>query len=146
MTEMTELEEMVENFAFFDDWTDRYRYLIDLGRGLPALEDAAKVEDNKVRGCQSQVWLVTEYDQGEDLMAFKADSDAAIVRGLIAILLAFYSGKSPEAVVKGDIDEVFKRIGLDHHLSPSRRNGFFSMVNKMKAAAVQQIAAARADA
>ena len=135
------IEELIENFSFFDDWTDRYRYLIDLGRKLPDLDEAHKTEANKVRGCQSQVWMVMTWDPTASTLSFEADSDSAIVKGLVAILKTLYSGQRPEAVMATDIDAVFREIGLDNHLSPNRRNGFYAMVNLIKAAALRHIKA-----
>ncbi|MFN3700380.1 MAG: SufE family protein [Alphaproteobacteria bacterium] len=126
-----DLETLKENFALFDDWEDRYRYLIDLGRGLAPLSEAQRSEENLVRGCTSKVWLICEQRDGR--FYFKADSDAHIVRGLIALLMAAYQGQAASAVASVDIEGFFRDIGLEQHLSPSRRNGFFSMVEKIKA-------------
>lgn len=131
------LDELVENFALFDDWDDRYRYLIDLGRKLPAFPDDLKTEEHKVRGCMSQVWLVPGAT-AEGKFAFAADSDAHIVKGLIAVLGILYSGKPAAEVAAGDAEAAFRTLGLDQHLSPSRRNGLVAMVDKIK-----QYAAAR---
>jgi len=136
---MSSIRELVENFSFFDEWTDRYRYLIDLGRKIPEMDSADKTEGNKVRGCQSQVWMVMNFDAAEGTLSFDADSDSAIVKGLIAILLALYGGTRPEEIMAADIDGTFSEIGLDSHLSPNRRNGFYSMVNRIKASAVEHI-------
>lgn len=125
--------ELAENFALFDDWEDRYRYLIDLGRKLPAFPDAAKTESNKVRGCMSQVWMVPGHPAGDPgRFAFAADSDAHIVKGLIAILGTLFSGKTPAEIAAVDTEAAFHTLGLDQHLSPSRRNGLISMVEKIK--------------
>ena len=129
---MTEtLEEIQENFALFDDWEERYRYLIDLGRTLPDMPDAKKTDDALVKGCTSRVWLHVNKD-ALGVFTFEADSDAHIVRGLIALLLSAYSGKTASDIAQVDIDNFFSAIGLDQHLSPNRRNGFFSMVEKIK--------------
>ncbi len=126
-------EELKENFALFDDWEDRYRYLIDLGRKLPDFPDALKTDANKVRGCMSQVWMVPGHPDGDlTRFAFAADSDAHIVKGLIAVLGTLFSGKSPEEITRIDTEAAFTAIGLDQHLSPSRRNGLVSMVEKIK--------------
>jgi cysteine desulfuration protein SufE len=127
---MDTLEDVKENFALFDDWEERYRYLIDLGRTLPQMDDDLKTDDNIVRGCTSRVWMVADTDGG--VLTFKADSDAHIVRGLIALIMAAYQGQELSDIPKIDIEEAFKDIGLDQHLSPNRRNGFFSMVEKIK--------------
>lgn len=133
--EMT-FAELVENFALFDDWEDRYRYLIDLGRKLPPLPEAFKTEANKVRGCMSQVWLVTGHPAGDvSRFAFAADSDAHIVKGLIAVLGVLFSGQTPAAIAGIDPEAAFKTLGLDQHLSPTRRNGLVAMVQRIKAAA-----------
>lgn len=125
------LEELAENFALFDDWEERYRYLIDIGRALPHLDDALKRDEFLVRGCTSRVWLVPEIRGG--VFTFQADSDAHIVRGLVALLMAAYQGKTLDDIRRIDIEAVFKEIGLDRHLSPNRRNGFYAMVERIKA-------------
>ena len=130
---MMDAEELIERFSFFDDWQERYRYIIDLGMKLPALEDIHKTEDNKVRGCMSQVWMI--HDVQEQTLHFKADSDSHIVKGLISLLLSLYSGRSAEEVLALDIEHVFQSIGLDQHLSPNRRNGFYSMVGRIRGVA-----------
>lgn len=124
------LEDLVENFALFSDWEERYRYLIDLGRSLPAMDDALKTEENLVRGCTSRVWLQEDIRDG--ILHFVADSDAHIVRGLIAILDRAYQGQTLEDIGKIDIEGAFAKIGLDQNLSPNRRNGFFAMVERIK--------------
>jgi len=131
-----EANELIERFEFFDDWQDRYRYLIDLGRKLSAMDDALKTEESRVTGCMSQVWLVHSVESGEPRsIVFVADSDSHIVKGLIAVLLILYSGRTPRHILDVDIGEVFKRLGLDQHLSPNRRNGFYSMVGRIRAIA-----------
>jgi len=127
-------EELSENFELFDDWEDRYRYIIDLGKKLPTLPDEYKTDATKVRGCMSQVWLVPGHSaDAEDKFAFAADSDAHIVKGLIAVLAILYSGKSSAEVASIDADAAFSQLGLDQHLSPSRRNGLGSMVERIRA-------------
>jgi cysteine desulfuration protein SufE len=129
-------EELIEVFDLFDDWQDRYRHLIEMGRKLPPMEDRHKNEITKVRGCVSQVWMIAEIDQATTpRITFIADSDAHIVKGLIAILLELYSGRTAVEVLAVDIDGIFKEIGLDQHLSPNRRNGFFSMVGRIRTVA-----------
>lgn len=125
-----DIEELSENFELLEDWEDRYRYIIDLGSKLEPLADQYKTDDWKVRGCQSQVWLVPEYKDG--LIAFKGDSDAAIVRGLIAIVLVIFNRQSPSAIKSIAIEDIFAKLGLEEHLSPSRRNGLTAMVEKIK--------------
>ena len=128
---MTEtLEDLIENFSLFDDWEERYRYLIDLGRTLPKMDDALKIEENLVRGCTSQVWM--QPDIKDNTFHFTADSDAHIVRGLIAILDRAYQGQTLSDIPKIDIEGALTQIGLDQNLSPNRRNGFFSMVERIK--------------
>ena len=126
------LEELTENFALFDDWEERYKYLIDLGKNLPAMPENLKTEDTMVQGCTSRVWMICETDEA-GRHHFTADSDAHIVRGLIAILLTAYQNKTAEEIAGIDIEESFQNIGLDQHLSPNRRNGFFAMVERVKA-------------
>jgi cysteine desulfuration protein SufE len=124
-------EELVDNFSMFDDWEERYTYLIDLGKRLPALPDALKDEEHKVRGCTSQVWFVQ--DPGDDgRLWWRGDSDASIVRGLVAVLQVLYNGRSREEARDLDVEGVFAKLGLERHLSINRRNGFFSMVEKLR--------------
>jgi cysteine desulfuration protein SufE len=125
------LKELSENFGLFDNWEERYRYLIDLGRAMPALPEILKTEENLVRGCTSRVWMVGGLDTGR-FLKFQADSDAHIVRGLIALLVSAYHGQQADEIARIDIEGFFKSIGLDSHLSPSRRNGFFAMVERIK--------------
>lgn len=126
------LEELVENFTLFDDWEERYAYLIDMGRVLPVFDEAMKCEKYLVRGCISRVWMVPDVSD-DGAFTFEADSDSHIVRGLIAVLMRAYSGRSVEDLASVDIEGAFKRMGLDQHLSINRRNGFFSMVERIKA-------------
>lgn len=124
-------DELVDNFSFLTDWEERYAYVIDMGKHLPSFPDDQKTEQNIVRGCTSQVWMIpTPTEDGK--IAFLADSDAHIVRGLIAILFAVYHGKDKEFVRDFPIEEYFSQLGLGEHLSPSRRNGFFSMVGHIR--------------
>jgi cysteine desulfuration protein SufE len=130
-------EEIAEDFALLDDWEDRYRYVIDLGNAMPPLEDALKVSATKVEGCASQVWLVPDI-AGAGPSAhfdFRGDSDAMIVRGLIAVLRALYGGLSPAAVIDTDAQAQLARLGLDQHLSSQRSNGLRAMVGRLRAAA-----------
>ncbi|NIJ42484.1 cysteine desulfuration protein SufE [Parvibaculum indicum] len=131
-------EELIEDFAFLDDWEERYRYVIELGKDLQPLTDEEHSPENKVTGCASQVWLVREIHPGEDgrpRLVFRGDSDAHIVRGLIAILLRIFSGKTPEEIASIDAREIFGKLGLNEHLSPQRSNGLFSMVARIQAEA-----------
>ena len=126
------LEEIAENFDLFDDWEDRYKYLIDLGKTLDPMADSLKTDGTIVRGCTSQVWLICETDEN-GVYHFTADSDAHIVKGLIAVLLSAYEGKTANQIKDVDIEQAFIDMGLDQHLSPSRRNGFFAMVERVRA-------------
>ena len=124
------LQEMVENFSLFSDWEERYRYLIDLGRTLPEMDNALKTDENLVQGCTSRVWMVAGVKGGK--FHFRADSDAHIVRGLIALLVVAYQDKPVAELTNIDVEGAFKKIGLDQNLSPNRRNGFFAMVERIK--------------
>lgn len=126
------IDELVENFELLDDWEDRYKYIIDLGRKLPPMPDAEMVEENKVRGCMSQVWMTSRTEGEPPVMHFNADSDAFIVKGLIAVLMLIYDGRPAEDVADTDAVEILSRIGLDKHLSPNRRNGLVSMVERIR--------------
>lgn len=122
--------ELIENFSFLEDWEQRYSYLIELGKELPPMSDADKNDDTKVEGCMSQVWLKTSFEDGK--LSFVADSDAFIVRGLIAVLRVVLSGKTPREILDADVEDVFAKLGMDSRLSPTRRNGFFAMVERVK--------------
>lgn len=129
------IDEITANFALLDDWEDRYRYVIELGRTLEALPEAARTEANKVSGCASQVWLLTHAERdgaGAPVLRFTGDSDAHIVRGLIAILFAVYSGKPARRILDVDALAQFERLGLREHLTPQRSNGFRSMVSHIR--------------
>jgi len=129
------IDEIIDNFLLLEEWDDRYRYVIELGRGLNPLDEHDRNEANKVQGCASQVWLATTVrPNGQDgpVLAFAGDSDAHIVRGLIAILFAIYSNKHARDILTTDAIEVFNRIGLREHLTPQRSNGFRSMVERIK--------------
>lgn len=132
---MADIDEIIDNFATLDDWDDRYRYLIELGRELPPLSDAAHNDANKVQGCASQVWLETNVrpnGAGGPLLMFEGDSDAHIVRGLIAVLFAMFSGKHAKDILAIDALALFERLGLREHLTPQRSNGFRSMVERIR--------------
>lgn len=124
-----DISELIENFELLDDWEDKYRYIIDLGSKLEPLPQNFYQDEWKVRGCQSQVWLVPEKKDGR--LFFRGDSDAAIVKGIIAIVLTVFSGKTPVEIKKTDIEEIFNSLGLHEHLSPSRRNGLAAMTEKI---------------
>ena len=131
----TSIEEIVENFSFLGDWEDRYGYLIELGRALKPLESGEMTDNNKVRGCVSQVWLVDERENGK--IHFRGASDAHIVSGLVAVALSLFSGKAPHEIVEIDEQPVFREIGLEEHLTPQRSNGLKSMVQTIKRTAMQ---------
>jgi cysteine desulfuration protein SufE len=130
-----QIEEIIENFGVLDEWEDRYRYLIELGRGLEPLSEEEHAPANKVRGCASQVWLITQVQgSGPDaVLTFRGDSDAHIVRGLIAVLFALYSGRKAGEIVGLDEKAAFAQLGLNSHLTPQRSNGLASMVARVKA-------------
>jgi cysteine desulfuration protein SufE len=128
--------EIVDNFGLLEDWEERYRYLIDLGGSLPPLPESLKTEENKVRGCMSQVWMVLGWD-GKGGLALRAESDAKIVQGLVAIICTVFQGKTAEEIKNMDIEGLFKKLGLDQHLSPNRRNGFFAMVERIRSFTAQ---------
>lgn len=128
-----DIESIIDDFDFLDDWEDRYRYVIELGKTLEPLTDDERSDVNKVRGCASQVWLVRKVDGGDDpVLSYRGDSDAHIVRGLIAILLALYSGKTASAIQDIDPEAEFRKIGLRDHLTAQRSNGLSSMINRIR--------------
>ena len=129
MTIEEKQDRIVRQFELLGDWPERYKYIIKLGQKLDPLDEKHKVEENLVRGCQSQVWLVTELE--DDKVIFKADSDAAITKGLVAMLVNFYSGETPDSILQTD-PEFIEKIGMQQHLSPTRSNGLASMVKQMK--------------
>lgn len=129
MTLKEKQERIIRQFEILGDWPERYKFIIKQGKKLPPLDEVKKTEDNLVRGCQSQVWLDTELD--DDKIIFKADSDAAITKGLVALLVNFYSGETPDNILSTDPDFI-KEIGMQDHLSPTRSNGLASMVKQMK--------------
>ena len=128
------INEIIENFGFLEDWEDRYRYLIELGKNLPPLSDAEMTEEHRVRGCASQVWVVTDIDRSgvEPILIFRGQSDAHIVKGLVALTLALYSGRTPQEILSIDALDLFRRIGLSEHLTPQRSNGVRSMVERIR--------------
>lgn len=132
-TKTQEMQEIIDEFSLFGDWEDRYAYLIDLGKKLNPLEEEYKTDNYKVTGCTSQVWFVADKSQEDTLIiTFKADSDAYIVKGLIALLLRIYSGKTPKQIKNIQITPFFEELGLKSHLSPNRSNGFFAMVQRIR--------------
>jgi cysteine desulfuration protein SufE len=142
---MAAIDEIIDNFSVLDDWDDRYRYVIELGRALPPLDEALRTEANKVQGCASQVWLstsVTPNGAAGPTLNFVGDSDAHIVRGLVAILLTLYSGLHAREILDTDAIALFEKLGLREHLTPQRSNGFRSMVERMKSDARAALAPA----
>lgn len=123
-------EDIVDTLSFFDSWEDRYKYIIDLGRELPAMEPGQRTDEHIVRGCQSQVWLASEQREGR--LYFAADSDAFIVKGLLAVVLAAYNGKTPKAILAFDIEGYFEQLNLIKHLSVTRGNGLRAMVKRIQ--------------
>ncbi len=127
------LEQIIENFQYLDDWEDKYRYLIELGRDLKPLQESSRIDQNKVLGCASQVWLTTDViSDGMPVLTFTGDSDAHIVRGLVALIIAFYSGKTAADILESDAFPLFESLGLTAHLTPQRSNGVHSMVQRIK--------------
>jgi cysteine desulfuration protein SufE len=123
-------DDILETLGFFDSWEERYKYIIDLGRELPALPEALHTEDRLVRGCQSQVWIDTDMDDGRLQLA--VDSDAFIVKGLLAVILAAYNNRTPADILAFDIDAYFEQLDLLGHLSPTRGNGLRAMVQRIR--------------
>ena len=128
------IDEIVSNFELLDDWEERYRYVIELGRLMEPLPDDARTDANKVQGCASQVWLKTGLDasKGRPVLHLVGDSDAHIVRGLVALMIALYNGKTPEEALSTDALALFKELGLAEHLTPQRSNGVRSMVERIR--------------
>jgi len=135
----TTLEDVLDAFEFLDDWEERYAYIVDLGKQLPAFPDDERIEKNYVHGCQSQVWLIHHHDETSGKLFLLIDSDAIIVRGLAAIILVALNGKTPRELLATDIDELFEQLDLFRHISPTRGNGLRAMVGK-----IRDIAAAEA--
>ncbi|MCT4654859.1 MAG: SufE family protein [Cohaesibacter sp.] len=138
------IDDIIENFSFIDDWEERYRYVIELGRDLEPLSAEEQSDLNKVQGCVSQVWLVSEVDQssGEPVLTFRGDSDAHIVKGLVAITLSVFSGQKADAILSLDVEDIFKQIGLRDHLTPQRSNGLSAMLERIKTDARRALQAA----
>jgi cysteine desulfuration protein SufE len=142
---LTTLDEILDNFSLLEEWDDRYRYVIELGRSLDPLSERDRTEANKVQGCASQVWLATKVrsdGQAGPVLTFSGDSDAHIVRGLIAVLFAVFSGKHAREILSTDAIALFERLGLREHLTPQRSNGFRSMVERIRADARAALARA----
>lgn len=142
LSESMTIDELIDEFDALGDWDDQCDYLIDLGRQLPKLPDAAKTDEHRVRGCQSNVWLVPQIREGDPpVIEFVANSDAIIVNGLIAVLTVLYSGRTPQEILGTDPRAVFARLGLERHLSSQRRNGLYGMVERIRLLAQQAAAA-----
>jgi cysteine desulfuration protein SufE len=132
---MADIDQIIEDFEFLDDWEDRYRYVIELGKALPPMPDSDKTDRNKVQGCVSQVWLVPEPERGDPadpILKFRGDSDAHIVRGLVAIALAAMSGRHASEIEAFDAVSLFTRLGLIENLTPQRANGLRAMIRRIK--------------
>jgi cysteine desulfuration protein SufE len=135
------IDDIIESFGFLDDWEDRYRYLIELGRDLPPFPDSARTAENKVEGCASQVWLDTTIGDGPDpVITFTGDSDAHLVKGLVALLLTLYSGRAASEIRATDALKVLDGLGLREHLTPQRSNGLRSMVERIRSEADRALA------
>lgn len=133
-----DIEELADTFELLGDWEERYRYLIELGRKLPPLPEADHADANKVRGCMSQVWLTSQLKPGPPVtLALLGDSDSHLVKGLIALLFKLTDGRTPQQVLDTDIAAAFTRLGLENHITMNRRNGFYSMVERIKGMAAQ---------
>ena len=144
MTQLTNIDQLVADFSLLDEWEDRYRYVIELGRDLDTLPEGERTPENKVQGCVSQVWIKTDVigaNGGSPVLVFHGDSDAHIVRGLIAILFMLFSGRTPNEILACDARAVLEQLGLNEHLTPQRSNGLFAMVNRIQADAQAAVAA-----
>ena len=130
MSYPTNIQDMIDDFAFLDDWEDRYMHVIDLGKGLVPLPDGAQSDENKVKGCASQVWLVSHKSEG--IWTFAGDSDAHIVKGLVAIVLEIFSGRSAAEIAALDANDILFKLGLSEHLSAQRSNGLAAMIGRIK--------------
>ena len=132
-----EINELIEDFSFFDSWEDKYQYLIDMGRNVPQMDEVLKTEENKMKGCQSVVYFHKYYNE-DGTITFLANSDAAIVQGLIALMLKVFSGKKPQEILDTNIN-FLEQIGLNDHLSPTRKNGLSSLVSSIKNSAQEKL-------
>jgi cysteine desulfuration protein SufE len=132
-----QIDELIDNFSFFDGWEDKYKYLIELGNKLPHLPEDKKTAEWKVPGCQSQVWIIPHYEMQH--ITFEGDSDAIIVRGIIAVVLEIFKDKSAQNILDIDVEEIFDKIGLREHITSNRRSGMLSMVDKIKFYASQAL-------
>ena len=129
----SDIQDLIDDFAFLDDWEDRYTHVIELGKALSPLSDTEKCDDTKVKGCVSQVWLIAHTQKNDrTILIFRGDSDAHIVKGLVAIMLKIYSGKTPDEILALDIEDIILQLGLEEHLSPQRANGLKAMVERIR--------------
>lgn len=136
MTLQEKQQDIIDEFAVFDDWMDKYEYIIELGKDLPVIEESKKTDDRLIEGCQSRVWLDMELKDGK--MHFTADSDAIITKGIIGLLIRVFDDETPKDIATADLHFI-SEIGLQEHLSPTRANGLASMVKKMKFGALQAV-------
>ena len=132
-----DIDELVENFSFFDSWEDKYKYLIDLGNELPHFSPEKQIDTWKIDGCQSQVWIIPHFNGNK--LNFEGDSDAIIVRGIIAVVLMIFKDKSAQDILDIDVEKIFANMGLEENITPNRRSGMLSMVEKIKYYAAQAI-------
>ncbi len=132
MTLPDNIQDMIDDFAFLEDWEDRYTHVIDLGKNMPSLDISEMTEANKVKGCVSQVWLVSEQNPDTGRIVFRGDSDAHIVKGLVAIVLTLYSDRTPQDILKIDAELILSQLGLAEHLSVQRSNGLRAMIERIK--------------
>lgn len=133
------IESLIDDFSFLESWEDRYKYLIELGNKLPRFDDEQKQEEWKIHGCQSQVWIIPHFSERN--VSFEGDSDAIIVRGIIAVVLEIFKDKSAQEILDIDVEEIFDMMGLREHITPNRRSGMLSMVDKIKHYAAQALKA-----
>jgi cysteine desulfuration protein SufE len=147
MTQVTvmTIDEIIEAFDLLDDWEERYRYVIELGKSLPGLRADQRNETNRVKGCASNVWLVTHVggDPSNPILTYEGESDAHIVKGLVAVTLAFYSGKHARDIIREDAFELFRKLGFEQHLTPQRSNGVRSMIDRIRRDAGTALAGAQ---
>lgn len=135
------VQDLIDDFAFLSDWEDRYMHVIDMGKALSPLADSEKIDANKVKGCVSQVWLVTEADAAAGTLGFRGDSDAHIVKGLVAVILVMYDGQTPGEILKVDAAPILQQLGLSEHLSPQRSNGLKAMIERIRTIASASLSA-----
>ena len=134
------LDEIAADFSFLDNWEDRFRHIIDIGRELEPLSDSERNDKNKVQGCTSQVWLISSYDRETKIVSFKGNSDSTLVQGLLAILIGIYSNAAPKEIIELDPKEIFNALQLMDSLTPNRSNGLVAMVNKIREFAQSNLA------